>query len=484
MNDPIPLRLEFDPEVPSRIRARISYAFRVFAAIHGHEVVDQDGGKRSLCCKYGGRGKQSGRSSCFHIPSRYVLRRTQDPPPPAEPYSYAGEQCYLFYGRDEISGKPDWLGEIFEWLSSAAEMSATSRDSIGRIPYNQSFFGRHSISPVRPSASFLMSWFENSLTKLGGPEDLPPAPSPMPGASHLVVCSHDIDFYFVGRWGALLRFVKNMGIAVFVYRSQSFLRDNLRLLFELARGTRVGDFLPPLLKACRELGFSSTFFVLVRHQHRRDANYTLEQIVPRLREIPKSGSSIGLHSSYQGVVENGDWNSEVAALEAGIGERPLGGRQHWLRFDRHEKLFANIEQARFLYDSTLGFSDKVGFRNGASFAFPPYNFEREEPYGFLVIPLVVMDSALVLDALSCRGQAAKLAATVLQESRRWSWGGCALLWHNPIDPTGVPDKVNRIFWELAKARAQHQECWMSAEKFLTISRARYERAGLLKARQC
>jgi hypothetical protein len=306
----------------------------------------------------------------------------------------------------------------------------------------------------------------------------------MPGVSHVVVCSHDIDFYFAGRWGALVRLLKNMGIAVFDYHSYSFLKDNLRLLFELMQGTRVGDFLPPLLKACRELGFSSTFFVIVRRQHRRDANYTLEQIIPRLREILKSGSSIGLHSSYQSVVEYAGWNSEVAALEREIGERPLGGRQHWLRFDRHEKLFANIEKAGFLYDSTLGFSDRVGFRNGAAFAFPPYNFEREQPYRFLVIPLVIMDSALVFDALSSPGQAAKLTATVLQESRRWGWGGCALLWHNPIDPIGVPDEINRVFWELAKTRAQHRECWMSAERFLSISRARYERAGLLKAEQC
>ena len=43
MSDCIPLRLEFSDEVPSEIRARMSYAFRVFAAIYGHEVVIRTG---------------------------------------------------------------------------------------------------------------------------------------------------------------------------------------------------------------------------------------------------------------------------------------------------------------------------------------------------------------------------------------------------------------------------------------------------------
>ena len=267
-----------------------------------------------------------------------------------------------------------------------------------------------------------------------------------------------------------------MGIAALINRSYPFFRDNLRLLFGLVRGRKVGDFLPQLLNACQEHGFSSTFFVVAQRQHRRDANYTLEQIVPRLREILKGGSSIGLHGSYESVVKDSDWNSEAVALEAGIGEKPQGSRQHWFRFDRHKKLFANVEKAGFLYDSTLGFSKTVGFRNGASFAFPPYNFDREEPYGFLVIPLVIMDSAL---AGRSADQADKLTATVLQESRRWGWGGIALLWHNLIEPLNVPDEINQIFWRLMKTRAQHRECWMSAEEFLSICLGRYERAGLL-----
>lgn len=480
MTDQLRLRLEFADEVSSTIRARISYAFRVFAAVYGHEVLDDDRDEASLRCLYGNSPKESRASQVFRIPARYVLRRPQDPASPPVRSSYAQEEFYLFHGRDANSGTPDWLGEIFEWLSSADEMTVSNRDSIGRIPYSQSLFARHSITPLRPHASLIMAWLQNALTNEGGSEDLPAAPSPVPGISHLVVCSHDVDFYFAGRWGSFTRLLKNIGISLLVTRSYPFFSDTLSQLLRLVQGRRVGDFLPGLLAACQEHDFLSTLFVIVRRQHRRDANYTLAELRPVLHAALRKGCGIGLHGSYQSVVENRDLKSEVDALEAGIGTKPRGSRQHWLRFDRHERLFGQIEEAGLAYDSTLGFSDTVGFRNGASFAFPPYNFQREEHYRFLEIPLAVMDSALLCASRSSAQQAAKLTATVLRESRRWGWGGIALLWHNPVEPLGVSEGINRIFWEQLTTKAQHHERWMSAEEFLTRSLARYHRAGLLK----
>ena len=118
-----------------------------------------------------------------------------------------------------------------------------------------------------------------------------------------MISSHDIDFYFTGRGGSLLRIVKNLGIAALVARSYPFFKDSVRQLFRLAGGARVGDFLPALLQRAVDNGFSSTFFVLARRQHRRDANYTLEQIAGRLRPIHQAGSALALHGSYRSIVE-------------------------------------------------------------------------------------------------------------------------------------------------------------------------------------
>jgi hypothetical protein len=479
MNQSAPLSLEFGDDVPLQVQARMGYAFRVFAAIYGYEVVGRDRRGSSLLFFYGGHGRGNPR----HIPARYVLRGPRDPAPPPATSSYANEEIYLFHGRDEASGNPDWLAEIFQWLSATEELGIRVRDAVGRIPYAQSIFARHKISPLRPHVSLIMAWLQNFIAGQEGSENLPAAPSPLPGVKHLVVSSHDIDFYFAGRWGSLVRVVKNLGVAVLATRSYPFFKDSLRQLYRIARGERVGDFLPELLKRSHDDGFSSTFFVLVRRQHRRDANYTPQQIFHRLRDIPKSGSSIALHGSYRSIVENSDLDSEVGVLETQMGERPVGSRQHWLRFDEAEKLFANVDRAGLQYDSSWGWADQLGFRNGAAFAFPPYDFTREQAHDFLSIPLVIMDQGLQIARRESAERAANLAETVLEQSRRWGWGGVSVLWHNPVEPLSTCDDVNKIFWRQVRNKAQQQERWISAEEFMQISLGRYQAAGLLMKRR-
>jgi hypothetical protein len=479
MNQGLSLRLEFGDEVPLRIRGRALYAFRVFAAIYGHEVVDGEGEGRTARFFYG--ASAGAKAPVRRIPARYVPRKPEDGSFAPTPTAYGQEEIYLFHGRDPVSGNPDWLGEIFEWLSGADERSVSERDSIGRISYEQSVFARHAISPLRPHASLIMAWLQSFVSGHAGPEHLARAPSPLPDVKHLVISSHDIDFYFTGRGGSLFRIVKNLGIAAVVARSYPFFKDSMRQLFRLAGGERVGDFLPALLNRSVEDGFTSTCFVLARREHRRDANYTLKQIAYRLREIGKAGSSLALHGSYCSIVENSDLTSEAAVLHAEMGEWPHGSRQHWLRFDDPEKLFANIEKAGLQYDSSWGWAGQPGFRHGAAFAFPPYNFAREEAYNFLVIPLVIMDQGLQNARRESPERPAQLATSVLDQSRRWGWGGVSVLWHNPVEPLSACDDVNQVFWQQVRGQAQHLERWMSAEEFMNISLPRFQRAGLMKS---
>ncbi len=160
-------------------------------------------------------------------------------------------------------------------------------------------------------------------------------------------------------------------------------------------------------------------------------------------------------------------------------QRPRGSRQHWLRFDDPEKLFANIESAGLEYDSSWGWAGQLGFRNGAAFAFPPYNFGREEACNFLLIPLVIMDQGLQNARRESPEKPGKLAASVLDQSRRWGWGGVSVLWHNPVEPLSACDDVNQMFWQQLRGRAERQERWISAEEFIDISLPRFQRAGLL-----
>jgi hypothetical protein len=231
--------------------------------------------------------------------------------------------------------------------------------------------------------------------------------------------------------------------------------------------------------ASREYGFASTLFVVARQGHRRDPNYRLEHIAGELANAVEKGFSVEVHGSYRSVVEDQTLTEEARALSDCVARKPLGNRQHWLRFAEHKVLFGEIERAELAADSTLGFSEAVGFRNGACFAFPPYNFAQERPCNFLEVPMVLMDGALEAEARASGMAPEQLAQEVLGESRKYGWGGVSVLWHNPIEALSVPEEINAVFWKCAKQKEALGEKWVSLEQFLVCCAERYQRAGLL-----
>jgi hypothetical protein len=482
MYKPLPIRLLFGREVSEIVRARMSYAFRVFAAIYNYRVVEADSDTPGACLTYGETASPStpGRLA---VPARYTVDPDATRGTTFTTHRYAKEELHLAFGLDEKTRNPDWLGEIFQWLSSSRELGIVERDSVGRIPCLNTAFGEHGISPRKPHATLLMGWLENMLQNGSGREELCRAPSPVAGIEHMVVCSHDIDFYYTNWSSALLRLFKNLGISFRLYRNWSFFKANSVMILELLGGKRIGDYLPALLKAIQALDFHSTFFVVTRHNHRRDPNYQLSNLVGVLAEAERNGCSVCVHGSYTSVLGDGSLSAEVSALENVLGNKPLGSRQHWLRFDNHEKLFAAIENSQLVFDSTLGFPEVAGFRNGASFAFPPYNFKEERPYNFLEIPLVLMDGNLESESRVGGENAQEIADEVLMESRKLGWGGVATLWHNPVEPLAVPEEINRVFWRCAEKRPQFEEKWMSAREFIGCTLSRYQDAGLLEGVQ-
>lgn len=478
MNGSSSISLRFGASVPNRVRSRISYAFRVFAAIYNYRVEEDASREVDFCCAYGETAGEIEHSSTLRISARYRVKPPEERLTSLTRHQYAGQEFHLAYGLDS-AGRPDWLGEIFEWLSSSYELRIARRDTAGRISYSETILNHCDVPHQEPHASLLMSWLENAMRNGNSRETLPRAPSPEPSYDHVVVCTHDIDFYAGSTTATLIRLLKNLALAGHPYRSSSYFRDNLAMLTGLLNGREAGRYLPKLTERIGSCGFGSTSFVVPRRAHRRDPNYEIRQIAPALRQAMSMGFSVGLHGSYRSVVEDGSLALEAELLEKAIGKRPLGGRQHWLRFDSHEKLFEQVAEAALRYDSSLGFSENVGFRNGASFAFPPYDFKCEQAHSFLEIPLILMDGGLEAESRERQEEPQALAEKVLGGSRQCGWGGVSVLWHNPIEALSVPKEINDVFWKCAGDRHKFREVWQSADEFFPCALRRYQQAGLL-----
>lgn len=155
-----------------------------------------------------------------------------------------------------------------------------------------------------------------------------------------------------------------------------------------------------LLDAEREFGVRSTWFVICgtptfASMRAGDITYLPESAAVKriLAAIAEGGHEIGLHGSFETMLDAGRFRAQRDRL-AGLSGAPVGGvRQHFLRM-RPGATQREMVAAQFLYDSTWGFSDRNGFRLGLADVAPGWDAERESPSGLEEVPLVWMDRAL------------------------------------------------------------------------------------------
>src|SRR5262249_13945422 len=130
---PLRLTLRFGPAISAKVRSRIDYAFRVFAAVYGHQVCDTEPPDPSVTVVYAPHSGHALAKDSVYVPALYRSEASAAAPAPKR-VARGPHELPLFFGVSDSTGQPDWLGEMFQWLSSSSELSATSRDDVGRIP--------------------------------------------------------------------------------------------------------------------------------------------------------------------------------------------------------------------------------------------------------------------------------------------------------------------------------------------------------------
>ena len=103
--------------------------------------------------------------------------------------------------------------------------------------------------------------------------------------------------------------------------------------------------------------------------------------------LDSNGWEIGLHGSFLSFKSMELLIKEKAVLESITGHKISGIRQHYLNLDNKTWLYQ--KQAGFIYDTSFGYNNKIGFKGDKYKPFKPYN-----DY-FIVFPMVMMDNPFV-----------------------------------------------------------------------------------------
>jgi len=475
------IAVEFIPVQSTEHQNRLRYAFQLFCAVYGHEPILDSMKSNTADLQisyssdlYSSDPARSQNPKVLRLYNGYRPRPLTNPAPQPCSFNKEGRTTVLFYPPED-SAEADWLAEIFEWTSCAHEYSVRARDSIGRIPFEESVFARYKLDERKPYAALAMWFLQHAISKLY-PNAGERARVPEIGLGHAIVCSHDVDFLDLGYLSTLFRLSKNSVIALLQEPPTLALGTTARAVRFALGGTNPLGSVEQLAKLEQASGVTSSFNFIVRHGHRRDANYQIESrdVIALTRRLESMGMEIGVHGSYTSLDTDSGLAEEFAVLQK-CGFQPLGGRQHWLRFSL-DRLIPAVERAGALFDTSLGWQNRIGFRAGACFPFPPYSFAKERPATFLELPLAVMDQALPAKEDQALGDVAELLAT----SRMYGWGGISLLWHPEAFGGGqLPMGIGRTFCGLVNLRSEWKDAWISAGEFVRKVCHRYIEAGLM-----
>lgn len=173
---------------------------------------------------------------------------------------------------------------------------------------------------------------------------------------------------------------------------------------------------------------SSFFFMASERDLGRRTDYAIEALRDDIREILSRGWSVGLHTGYHSYDDLASIRGEKERLERTAGREVLGCRNHFLRF-RVPKTWSLLSRAGFRYDTTFGYADFPGFRNGMCHPFTPFDLREGAWIPIIEIPLTVMDCTLFEYLQLDEATAWDLIRSLLQvaEANR---GVITVLWHN------------------------------------------------------
>jgi len=413
------------------IRYAVELAFSFTAArlvfIDYSEILKHS--EIQLLISYGGKKPKSKNRLHIHIYESHFfgqdfLTPKSLPEIPLKKYNglpiiYSNDGELVLRDQNSIKTNIDLIASIFFMASRYEEFVLTKRDEFGRFQGENSLAFKENFLQ-RPVVDEYIRLLYGWIQELG----VIIAENKVDKEYDFIIClTHDIDQI-------------SGGMKESIFYELSFASNPLRAIRETGKifYNRIihGDpywNLNQIINLEEQHGGRSTFFFLPKTGNRKDAQYDFRssKFLPIFERMKKGGWEIGLHGSLNSVINGDTLTFEKNRLEKAVGKVD-GVRQHFLRFNVCDS-WQKQQQAGFIYDTSLGFADAIGFRAGVARPFCPYDFHAERPFDIIEVPLVIMDTTLRLYE-KCPPEKLWERMLVVLESVKQHRGAVAVLWHN------------------------------------------------------
>lgn len=173
----------------------------------------------------------------------------------------------------------------------------------------------------------------------------------------------------------------------------------------------------------------SSFFFLSLNENDQDYNYKIDEVASDMGNLVDYGWEVGLHGGHEAFNDFEKITEEKKRLEKISGSRVIGYRNHFLKF-KIPTTWDFLSKTGFDYDSTYGYADCIGFRNGMCHPFKPYNRITEKFIDIIEIPAHIMDITLSKAYMNLDMRKAwQLTQTLIERVSDYN-GVITVIWHN------------------------------------------------------
>jgi hypothetical protein len=191
-----------------------------------------------------------------------------------------------------------------------------------------------------------------------------------------------------------------------------------------------------LLEEEKSRGYNSTFFFLAGEPSWRtiiqsDITYSVKKAEKAVRKILSHGGEIGLHGSRKSYLNQEVLQAEKEKIDGLLPHPSIGTRQHFLHL-KSPDTWRFQSQLGFLYDCSLGYPDRSGFRSGFALPFHPFDTEKDEEVPIWELNTNIMDQTYDKYDPKNTGQIKEEINHLFDQVEKAGGGLVTLLWHTNV----------------------------------------------------
>ncbi len=360
----------------------------------------------------------------------------------------AEENIPVVFGTDSLGVADDGMTTItcgidifassFFMLTRWEEYVNLNRDSHNRFPAYESVAYKNNFLD-RPVVNEYVELLWNMLTRLGVNQQ-------RKLRSFQTVLTHDVDIPL--KYSSFMSGFKEVLGDVVKRKNIPLAMKNLtkKTKVSLSLETDPFDTFDFLMSVSEKLEVKSHFFFMGNGVTKFDNVYNSNDpfIKKLVVKIKKRGHFIGIHPTYNAYNNQQQFRKEKEALEKNFDTEILFGREHYLRFEV-PATWQVWEDNGMLWDSTVGFADKEGFRCGTCYPYSVFNILSREKLQLKERPLIVMEGNFTTYQDHIKPEEMEHKINVLINKVKKYDGEFVFLWHNSSFNTPQWERYQSVY---------------------------------------